>query len=79
MHQSSSSLRDLLYQFVNTFKGQFDSNKVHGSCQNTEVANAKLSPFEKTYVSFPEFVDAEPRHNSARSEQWQSQRKALAC
>lgn len=59
---SNSSLRELLNQFVNTFINPFDAPKRSNSscCKSnisTEVANARLSKFEKTYVSFPEFED----------------------
>jgi hypothetical protein len=66
--QSNPSLRELLNQLVNTLKHPFDSPK-HTSaicCQSkeAETANARLSQFEKTYVSFPEFVDISTNNES---------------
>lgn len=74
LHQrqpSHPSLRELLNHFVNTLKHPFDSKHSSvGCCQseamNIEIANAKLSKFEKTYVSFPEFVDINSNEAGAR-------------
>ena len=61
------SLRELLNQLVNTFKYSFDTPK---HCQSevtaTEIANARLSEFEKRYVSFPEFIDINANETSTR-------------
>lgn len=90
------SLRDFLIQIVNTFKHSFDS-KVHTStyCQTEEIANAKLSQFEKTYVSFPEFVDittvetnnsrrrlyetSQQFQPASKPQQWHNHNSALTC
>lgn len=73
--QSNSSLREILNQLVNTLKHPFDcsTTKISSSCQSEinkteETANAKLSQFEKTYVSFPEFVDISSTVNSNNNE-----------
>lgn len=55
--QHQPTLRELLIQLVNTFRHSFESSKVSCDQKTTEIANARLSQFEKTYVSFPEFVD----------------------
>ncbi|CEP18282.1 hypothetical protein [Parasitella parasitica] len=57
MQYQQPSLRQLLIQFVNTFKHSFEFSKVSCEQTSTDIANAKLSQFEKTYVSFPEFID----------------------
>jgi hypothetical protein len=85
------SFRELLIQIVNTLKHSFDQ-KVHTStfCQSEEIANARLSQFEKTYVSFPEFVDITTTvetNNSTRKlydqpnkpQQWHKHSSALTC
>lgn len=82
------TLREFLNQLVNTFRHSFDSkaHRTSSSCQfEVEKANAKLSQFEKTYVSFPEFIDIDAGDGRGRYNQentnarhW-SQHKALAC
>lgn len=56
------SLLELLNHFVKSFKAESKD-----PCSNTNIevdANAKLSPFEKTYVSFPEFIDISHHHQA---------------
>lgn len=82
---SNPSLRELLNQLVTSLIHPFDSPKHSasvGCCQSeitAEVANAKLSQFEKTYVSFPEFIDINSNetgtrrklyNNKDQSQQW---------
>jgi hypothetical protein len=77
--QHNPSFRELVVQIVNTFKHSFDS-KVHTtSCQSEEIANARLSQFEKTYVSFPEFVDITTVDNQSKPQQWHKHNSALTC
>ncbi|OBZ85393.1 hypothetical protein A0J61_06554 [Choanephora cucurbitarum] len=82
------TLREFLYQLMNTFKHSFDSkaHRTSHSCQSeVEKANAKLSQFEKTYVSFPEFVDIDAEDGRRRFNQEEAdarhwfQHKTLAC
>ncbi|KAG1109344.1 hypothetical protein G6F42_015681 [Rhizopus arrhizus] len=91
MQHQQPTLRELLIQLVNTFKHSFDSSKVACDQKTADVANAKLSQFEKTYVSFPEFVDigatattttnanSAPTDNARRHQPWLQHSSTLTC
>ncbi|KAI7884700.1 hypothetical protein K492DRAFT_173632 [Lichtheimia hyalospora FSU 10163] len=64
------SIRDVLVQWISALKYPFtdipfqsattnnDNNNNDDMDAFVEWANATLSPFEKTYVSFPDYVDS---------------------
>lgn len=75
LQQTNPSIRELLNHFVKSFKSE--SKNPYPSI---EIANAKLSPFEKTYVSFPEFIDISNETESNRplyNDTWHQQ--TLSC
>lgn len=89
MQHQQPTLRDLLNQLVNTLKHSFDSSKVACDQKTADMANAKLSQFEKTYVSFPEFVDigatttananSGATDNTHRHQPWLQHSSTLTC
>ncbi|KAG2198027.1 hypothetical protein INT47_004994 [Mucor saturninus] len=76
LQPTNPSIRELLNHFVKSFKPE--SKDPYPSI---EIANAKLSPFEKTYVSFPEFIDiqneSEPNRPLYNNDSWHQQ--TLSC
>ncbi|OAD80143.1 hypothetical protein PHYBLDRAFT_140153 [Phycomyces blakesleeanus NRRL 1555(-)] len=56
------TLRDFIQQLVSALIHPFDAKKSCSTQALTETANAALTQFEKTYVSFPDFVDPAEDH-----------------
>lgn len=76
LQPSNPSIRELLNHFVKSFKPESKD-----PCPSIEIANAKLSQFEKTYVSFPEFVDIS-NETGARSQLYNNDswhQQTLSC
>lgn len=78
LQPTNPSIRELLNHFVKSLKQPFDSKH---TCPSIEIANAKLSQFEKTYVSFPEFIDISNETGARRklynTDTWHQQ--TLSC
>lgn len=61
MMRKSHTIRELLNHLMNTFKHPLIDSKHNSSRHDNDskrMVNTEISQFEKTYISFPEFIDS---------------------